>query len=530
MINEGRFQNLLEVEHDSCGIICIIEKNGFPSRDNIRKTIEALVKMEHRSGFINGEGDGCGILTDIPRALWENRLQQAGLNGKLAYEDNFAVGHIFVPRKLALSVAQIQAGIRQLFQQHNVEIVLELENQVDSSVLGPNGLNDEPTFWQIAAISKQPGVKVADHLYELHIAIETQYYVHVATLSNVTAAYKVMGAASILPAYFNDTRDPLFAAQVTIGHNRYSTNTQSSFFRVQPFSLLGHNGEINTVKKMRYEADMIGVPLVDNGSDSQDMNRTIENFIHRFDMSLFEAMELMFPPIHHEMKQLRPELQDLYVYFRQIWGHYAQGPAGIVSRYGNECIFSVDALGLRPVWMVESEASLYFSSEQGVITADEMVSDPKPIAPGEKIGVVLTAGEHVQVIPYTSLQTIVLERAKQKVTFDGLRKHLTYTTIGVEATPGNTIDATDSVYSSFGWDRDGITMIETMAETGNEPIRSLGHDSPHAALNPERVNIPDFIKESVAVVTNPAIDRDREMEHFSTRIVIGPRPAVQSDP
>ena len=530
MINEGRFQNLLEVEHDSCGIICIIEKNGVPSRDNIRKTIEALVKMEHRSGFINGEGDGCGILTDIPRALWEKRLQQAGLNGKLAYEDNFAVGHIFVPRKLALSVAQIQDGIRQLFQQHNVEIMLELENQVDPSVLGQNGLNDEPTFWQIAAISKQPGVKVADHLYELHIAIETQYYVHVATLSNVTAAYKVMGAASILPAYFNDTRDPLFAAQVTIGHNRYSTNTQSSFFRVQPFSLLGHNGEINTVKKMRYEADMIGVPLVDNGSDSQDMNRTIENFIHRFDMSLFEAMELMFPPIHHEMKQLRPELQDLYVYFRQIWGHYAQGPAGIVSRYGNECVFSVDALGLRPVWMVESEASLYFSSEQGVITADEMVSDPKPIAPGEKIGVVLTAGEHVQVIPYTSLQTIVLERAKQKVTFDGLRKHLTYTTIGVEATPGTTIEATDSVYSSFGWDRDGITMIETMAETGNEPIRSLGHDSPHAALNPERVNIPDFIKESVAVVTNPAIDRDREMEHFSTRIVIGPRPAVQSDP
>ncbi|MFC0215955.1 glutamate synthase-related protein [Paenibacillus chartarius] len=526
MINEGRFQNLLEVEHDSCGIICIIEKNGKPSRDNIQKTIDALVKMEHRSGFIQGEGDGCGILTDIPRALWEKKLSDAGLDGKLAYAPNFSVGHIFVPRKLDISAADMQKGIRELFAQHNVNIILEQENQVDNSVLGPNGLNDEPVFWQIAALTEKEGVVVADHLFDLHTAIEAKYTVHVATLSNTTAAYKVMGAASILPKYFNDTRDPLFEAQVTIGHNRYSTNTQSSFFRVQPFSLLGHNGEINTVKKMRYEADMIGVQLVDGGSDSQDMNRTIETFIHKFGMSLFEAMELVFPPIHHEMKQFSKDLQDLYVYYRQVWGHYAQGPAGIVSRYGNECIFSVDALGLRPVWMVESDTSLYFSSEQGIITTNEMVADPKPIAPGEKIGVVLTPGEHVQVIPYTSVQTLVLERAQARTDFKGFNKHLTASAANVEAVPNAAVTPTDPIYSAFGWDRDGITMIETMAETGAEPIRSLGHDAPHAAIAWERQNIPDFIKESVAVVTNPAIDRDREMEHFSTRVVVGRRPTL----
>ncbi|KIL39663.1 glutamate synthase [Gordoniibacillus kamchatkensis] len=526
MINEGRFQNLLEVEHDSCGIICIIEKNGKPSRDNIQKTIDALVKMEHRSGFIQGEGDGCGILTDIPRALWEKKLTDAGLDGKLAYAPNFSIAHIFVPRKLDISAPDMQKGIRDLFAQHGVTIVLEQENQVDSSVLGPNGKNDEPVFWQIAALCEKPGANVADHLFELHIAIEAKYNVHVATLSNTVAAYKVMGAASILPKYFNDTRDPLFAAQVTIGHNRYSTNTLSSFFRVQPFSLLGHNGEINTVKKMRYEAEMIGVPLVDGGSDSQDMNRTIETFIHRFGMSLFEAMELVFPPIHNEMKQFSKELQDLYVYYRQIWGHYAQGPAGIVSRYGNECIFAVDALGLRPLWMVESETSLYFSSEQGIITTGDMVADPKPIAPGEKIGVVLTAGEHVQVIPYTSVQALVLERAKQRVDFGGLNKHLSPAKTGIAAGANEAVTPTDPIYSAFGWDRDGIAMIETMAETGAEPIRSLGHDAPHAAINWERQNIPDFIKESVAVVTNPAIDRDREMEHFSTRVVVGRRPTI----
>jgi glutamate synthase (NADPH/NADH) large chain len=526
MRNEGRFQNLLGTEHDSCGIICIIEKNGHPSRDNIQKTINALVKMEHRSGFINGEGDGCGILTDIPRALWEKKLTDAGKDGKLAYDPRFSVAHIFVPRKLELTVAQIQDGIRGLFQDFGVSILLEQENQVDNSVLGLNGLNDEPTFWQIAALCDKPEVKTADHLFELHIAIESRYYVHVATLSNVTAAYKVMGAASILPKYFNDTRDPLFAAQVTIGHNRYSTNTLSSFFRVQPFSLLGHNGEINTVKKMRIEADMIGVPLVDGGSDSQDMNRTIETFIHRFGLSLFEAMEMVFPPIINEMKQFRPELQDLYVYYRQVWGHYAQGPAGIVSRYGDECIFSVDALGLRPLWMVETDASLYFSSEQGVVTVDQMVADPKSIAPGEKVGVVLTPGEHVQVIPYHSIQNRVLERAKQRINFEGMRKHLNPATLGDALVSSEVLAVTDPIYSAFGWDREGIQMIETMSETGAEPIRSLGHDGPHAAINWVRQNVPDFIKESVAVVTNPAIDRDREMEHFSTRVIAGPRPTL----
>src|SRR5260370_34158033 len=127
MYNEGQFQNLLESEHDSCGIISIIEKNGRPSRDNIAKTINALVKLEHRSGFINGEGDGCGILTYIPRALWESRLQAAGLDGKLAYDERFTIAHIFVPRKLELSVTDIQGHIRDLFEGHQVSILIEQE-------------------------------------------------------------------------------------------------------------------------------------------------------------------------------------------------------------------------------------------------------------------------------------------------------------------------------------------------------------------------------------------------------------------
>ena len=104
------------------------------------------------------------------------------------------------------------------------------------------------------------------------------------------------------------------------------------------------------------------------------------------DYSLFEAIDLLFPPIINEIKAYPDHLQDLYTYMREGWGHFAQGPAGIVSRYGDEAVFSVDALGLRPLWMLETVSSYLFSSEPGIIPSSEFVNDPKPLAPGEKVG------------------------------------------------------------------------------------------------------------------------------------------------
>ena len=153
----------------------------------------------------------------------------------------------------------------------------------------------------------------------------------------------------------------------------------SSFFRVQPFSVLGHNGEINTIAKLRDEAKMIGVPLVKDGSDSQDLSRTMETLICRDGYSLFEAMDVLFPPIVNEIKAYPKHLQDLYTYIREAWGHFAQGPAGIISRFGDEAVFSVDALGLRPLWMLETDSSYLFSSEPGIISSSEYVNDPKPL-------------------------------------------------------------------------------------------------------------------------------------------------------
>jgi glutamate synthase (NADPH/NADH) large chain len=518
----GRFQNLLSEEHDSCGIVAIIEKNGKPTRANLLDTIDALIKMEHRSGFINGEGDGCGILTDIPRALWAQKLTQAGYPSEWAYEETFAVAHLFVPKRGDMTLSSLQDRIRRILKDNGLRILVEAIDAVNSHVLGKNGRADEPHFWQIA-LRAESAERLPARLFDLVIQLERDFPLQVASFSNRTVVYKVMGAANLLPKYFHDLGKAEFQTVATIGHNRYSTNTLSNFFRVQPFSLLGHNGEINTVRKLGDEAHMIGVPLAEGGSDSQDLNRVMETLIHRYEFSLLEAIEMVFPPIINEIHQLPTELQDLYTYYRQAWGPFAQGPAGIVSRYGDECAFRVDALGLRPLWMLESERCFYYSSEQGIIPVDRMVSEPKPLAPGETVGVRLAPT--VTFIPNHELQQIVLERAKQRADFQEYRQYLSQLPHS-STTPQETQPATDQAYAAFGWDREQIQLVEQMADTGSDPIRSLGHDGPLAALSKSRQNIPDYIKESVAVVTNPAIDREREMEHFSTRVVLGRRPLL----
>ncbi|WP_163183454.1 glutamate synthase-related protein [Neobacillus sedimentimangrovi] len=520
------FKDFHKQEHDACGIVACLEKHKIPTRKNIFDCIDALVTMNHRAGFINGEGDGVGIHIDIPVALWKEKLLQADLDPSLVEKEQFAVGHVFVSQKTDWKTTK-QELITKL-KNHGLELIFETDQVTDPDALGPIAIQENPVFWQFACLSYKKGQELTKVLFETLIDFEENEHVHVASLSQNHVVYKVMGAGDILPRYYKDLANPLVASTMTLGHNRYSTNTLSNFFRVQPFSVLGHNGEINTIAKLRDEAKMIGVPLVKDGSDSQDLSRTMETFICRDGYTLFEVMDLLFPPIVNEIKAYPEHLQDLYTYLREGWGHFAQGPAGIVSRYADEAVFSVDALGLRPLWMLETETSYLFSSEPGIIPTTEYVNDPKPLAPGEKVGFKWN-GQVLDVYEHTEYQNEVYRRFSKRLNLSGSRLRLTPPSLEKTVTMQYPDKLHNGQYKAFGWERDHIQLIEQMAEKGVEPIRSLGHDAPLAALNPERVNIADYIKESVAVVTNPAIDRERETEHFSTRVIIGKRPDLFSN-
>ncbi|PGB02134.1 glutamate synthase-related protein [Bacillus toyonensis] len=520
------FRDYRNAEHDACGIVSVMEKRKIPTKENIDLCIQSLIKMNHRAGFINGEGDGIGIHIDVPKALWNEKLKSSGYNPTIVDYPHFIVGHFFLNKKE--NIVNLKNYIRTQLNNENFTIIFESDDVINSDALGPLGKQEEPLFWQVALIAENEVENIEQTLFAVTIKIEENEAIHVASLSRDHVVYKVLGAGDTLVAYYNDLQHPLIASTMTLGHNRYSTNTLSNFFRVQPFSILGHNGEINTIAKLRDQAEMIHVPLTAGGSDSQDLNRTLETLLVQYNCSLFEALDILFPPIINEIKLYETNLQNLYTYIREAWGHFVQGPAGIISRYKDEAVFSVDSLGLRPVWKVETESSYIFSSEPGVVSPTEYVEEPKPLAPGEKVGLKWNDQDELVLYEYDKYQIEVYNRFQKRI--DVSNYHLNLSIPETKEIQGlcDSVQVETKQYVSFGWDREHIQLLEQMATKGVEPIRSLGHDSPLAALDTDRRNIADFIKESVAVVTNPAIDRDREIEHFSTRTVLGERPSLSS--
>src|SRR5438309_1500620 len=368
-----------------------------------------MASLAHRSGVVDGEGDGAGVLTDIPRALWAHERDLAGRDETAVELERFAVGHFFHadPADVATIVAILSA--------RGIETLLVRAETTDEAALGPRGRSEAPLFLQLALLAPRGAALGSRALYEAGVEIERVTSATVVSLSRHTAVYWLRGAGNQLTSYFADLADRRFATSVAFGHNRYATNTSTSFTRVQPFPVFAHNGEINTISRLREEARALGLPLSRDGSDSQDVDAVVRALVIRHGLTAMEAIEMLFPPIVNEMKRMGPELQDAYVQARAAIGPLAQGPAGILVRVGDTCIFGVDALG----------------------------------------------------------------------------------------------------------------MATFMIETGNEPIGSLGYDGPLAALAP-RANLADHLHETVAVVTNPAIDREREIEHFSTRVLLGPRPAPQA--
>lgn len=515
----------LQLEKDSCAILGYMNKSGQPSHGNIQRTLAGLIQMGHRAGEIRGAGDGCGILTDIPRKLWAEQLQQAGQQGQTAYAPEFVVAHLFLP---AAANLQLPQQITVACVKYDFEVLLEHSPQ--------HTAEDEqhtPSFRQLALRfhGSQP---VARACYELALHLEQHTQLHVASLSNQVAAYKVHGAPELLSRYYPELRRRDFLSSMTIGHSRFSTNTLPTVLRAQPFSLLGHNGEINTIDRVRQEARLLGVPLATDGSDSQDLNRTLEGLIHRYDLSLLEAMAALFPPIETRLAQMPYHQQQAYAFLRRFFPASAQGPAAIISRYGSECLFSVDAMGLRPLWFGHTDKDFFVSSELGIVPQEEILSDPKPLSPGEMVALQPNREGALQPVYQEDIQQQLWQRLQRHTQLDKAAEQLHK---AAELSSQQFRDQAllqrsqrfhqGNLLSGFAWKNSDLQNLRSMARDGADPIASLGYDGPLAALARTPQNIADYCKEQVAVVTNPAIDREREAEHFSTSVYIGRSPQLQ---
>src|SRR5215216_6123241 len=288
-------------DRDACAIYASVRKDATPSREPVDVALASLQKMLHRAGNVDGEGDGCGLLVDLPRKIWAEEVRSGGHSPALALDPAFGVGQVFIERSQDLGGAL--HGAREILGQGGFRILAERVGAVDPAALGATAREEEPYFWQVAGLVAEPERRDRV-LFDLAIELEQRLGFHVASFSPTTCVYKVMGAPKVLGSYFSDLSDERFETVGCFGHNRYSTNTWPSFKRVQPFSVLGHNGEINTIEQLRQEARMLGVPVQPGNSDSQDLNRVVETLINRRGLSLAEAMELVVPPIVDEIRDL----------------------------------------------------------------------------------------------------------------------------------------------------------------------------------------------------------------------------------
>ena len=515
-------------EHDSCAIVASIRKGGEATHGNLKRTIEALGKMGHRSGDVQGESDGCGVLTDIPRRLWTQALESEGKPGWLSEDKRFFVGHLMIPACEAAQSRIWQDKVLDLFAAAGADVLIEKPGIVYPEALGRIARTQEPMFWQMAGVMNTSALaSIETNLFDLTLAIEAATPLHIASLSSHSVIYKVRGSVETLYHYYPELRSRDYTSAITIGHARYSTNTATAFERVQPFSLLGHNGEINTISRLREQAHMLGFQLVEGGSDSQDLNRVLESLIHRHGFSLMEAMEIAFPPTPGDLEDMPAEIRAAYRYYRLAFGPFAQGPAAIVARFADECVFSVDAMGLRPLWFGETDKEYYFSSEKGVVPLDLLTTDPKPLAPGEKMSLQVSRDNQIEVLDNSALQRRVYELAHDRLgapsSFNVLLRRPDYGGVAPERLKPQV--SFNSLARASGWTRDDSEWVRSLGDTGRDPIASLGYDGPLAALS-EAIhnNISDYFKETVAVVTNPAIDLEREQEHFSTEMIVGTRP------
>lgn len=527
-------------ERDACAIIAFIDKHGRVTHANIIRTIEALKKMAHRSGDINDEGDGCGILTDIPRQLWSRRLHEAGLSPHLTESYGFFVGHFLLPHRIRAREAEICEKVRDVFARRGLEIILELHGQTNDHELGPMAKVETPLFWQVAGVVGQHvRIKAGRLLFKVQMELEgMEPDLHIASLSQHSVVYKVRGGPDLLQRVYPELQDPATRSRICLGHSRYSTNTLPTVERTQPFSLMAHNGEINTIERLRSSSRVLEIEPVPGGSDSQDLNRCIEGLINLYGFDPLEAFAMVFPAVHSEVEQYPPELRKVYDYYRWFFPPSAQGPAAVIARHGDVCMGSVDALGLRPLWFGESEFEYYLSSEKGVVDLEDTASDPVPLAPGEKIALLSVPGRRAVVFNYRALQRQLVHLMHERplsleagTMYKDIPRHRGKK-VGLQdllCAPSQrmcTEEMTrENVLAAFGWQRYDEEMRKRTATAGGAVIGSMGYQGPLACLNDLGLpNISEFFKENVAVVTNPAIDREREADHFTTRTILGDRP------
>jgi glutamate synthase domain-containing protein 2/glutamate synthase domain-containing protein 1/glutamate synthase domain-containing protein 3 len=520
--------NRFSEDHDACGVGFVAQVGSKGSHDVVSRAIEALRRLEHRGGVdADGRsGDGAGLLTALPEAFLRESAKQIGIE----CPEKFAVAMIFLPRD---GVTSLRVGVQKAAELCGLQVLGWREVPTNPSILGPRSYEALPVVQQCFFAASVAAELTEERLFLLrkHVELAAPAGTYVCSLSSRTIVYKGLLTPEQLSAFYPDLADVRFTSPFAIFHQRYSTNTRPSWALAQPFRCIAHNGEINTISGNRrwVRAKQAGVlaqlglgpehEILERGvSDSASFDNALEAGL-RLGYSPEAAMLRMMPPAWENEQRMPVDLRNYLrtaAHEQEPW----DGPAAMVFTDGITVGAKLDRNGLRPLrYTLTSDGLLVVGSEVGIADLDD-----KNVIERQRLG----PGQMLAVNPLTGAMVRPGETPKLGVSRESSRcQPVSRTPTFSKASFWPTTST--KALAALGWSDDRYRILfQSLAESGQEAVWSMGDDAAPAFLSSLPLPLWDYCKQRFAQVTNPPIDPLRESEVMSLNVYLGDGRVLES--
>src|SRR5882724_2704081 len=543
-------------EHDACGVGFVANIKGRKSHDIIRRGLQILVNLDHR-GAVGADplmGDGAGCLIQMPDKLLRHWADGQGL--VLPAPGRYAVAMCFLPREEKARDAAIR-HFEHFITAEGQSLIGWREVTTDTTGLGARVVESMPVIRQ-ALVAANPGVADQDAFERKILTIRKQTLNSVRSLaterglpgiselympsfSTRTMVYKGLLLAPQVESFYDDLRNPLTESALALVHQRFSTNTFPSWRLAHPYRFLAHNGEINTVRgnvnwmyarRHSMESALIGPdldrmwPLIPHGqSDTATIDNALELLVAG-GFSLAHAMMTLIPEAWAGNPLMDPQRRAFYEYHAALMEPW-DGPAAIAFTDGRQIGATLDRNGLRPArYLVTDDDHVIMASEAGVLPVpEEKIVRKWRLQPGKMLLIDLEEGRIID-------DAEIKSRLAEEHPYEAWLKE---TQVKLEELPdqpgsdGSVLrnDAAARLHQqqAFGYTQEELQFfLEPMASDGDDPVGSMGTDTPIAVLSQRPKLLYNYFKQNFAQVTNPPIDPIREELVMSLVSMIGPRP------
>ena len=520
-----------QYEHDACGVGMVVNINGSKSHELVDQALRVLENMEHRGAETRDKtGDGAGIMVQIPHEF----ILLQGI--PVPEKGKYGTGLVFLPKEEKAQQAILSVMIEEI-EREGLQLMHLRAVPTNPEVLGVGAREVEPAIKQVFVTGVSEGaVPVFERiLYKVRKRIENRVDsedFYICSLSSKNIIYKGMLTSGQLRRYFPDLSNDYFTSGLALVHSRFSTNTFPKWKLAQPFRLLAHNGEINTIRGNRgwmkaresvLSSEALGDikdlrPIVQEGmSDSASLDNVFE-FLMMSGLSLPQAMAILVPESFNDKNPISEDLKAFYEYHSILMEPW-DGPAALLFSDGRYAGGMLDRNGLRPSrYTITRQGMMVVASEVGVMDFEpgDVVSKGR-LQPGKILLIDTQEGK----IYYDG------EIKEQLAKAHPYREWLSENRVQLEKLKSgrkvdNSVSNLEQKLVTFGFGQEDIDKtIVPMATAGQEPVAAMGNDTPLAVVSDRPQVLFNYFRQQFAQVTNPAIDPIREELVMSLTEYIG---------